>query len=333
MKNNYPIKYALMPIYDQVGWGHGLNELEREFEVVAYAVSKCYVLSEVKKYLVNGCFTYEYEVVFPYERDRDLNWNRVEPNFNLLNNNCINSKCVCNVFDCYEEAFRVAEKLNFEKMAKAMSYIPYTDDYEKIFNSVKIGCDKRLELIHELEKQIDDNTVDLKVNTKGKEQTIIVMLGDEDKIFHISLYDFINLYSYEKFIVSNVTENEFELMRKQVENFGALAERCSGIYELNYKNDRYLLANDPENGITKIVDINSSEDVGCYYLSDKNMYFDKEMKKFYNDALFKKDSYSIKVYTTEDYSDVIQSFIPNFVSKGEGIKINDNVIRRKLELK
>jgi len=132
MKNNYPIKYALMPIYDQVGWGHGLNELEREFEVVAYAVSKCYVLSEVKKYLVNGCFTYEYEVVFPYERDRDLNWNRVEPNFNLLNNNCINSKCVCNVFDCYEEAFRVAEKLNFEKMAKAMSYIPYTDDYENL---------------------------------------------------------------------------------------------------------------------------------------------------------------------------------------------------------
>ena len=32
MKNNYPIKYAVMPIIEQTGWYPGLNELEREYE-------------------------------------------------------------------------------------------------------------------------------------------------------------------------------------------------------------------------------------------------------------------------------------------------------------
>ena len=44
MKNNYPIKYAVMPIVEQTGWYPGLNELAREYGVVCYIVSKCYVV-------------------------------------------------------------------------------------------------------------------------------------------------------------------------------------------------------------------------------------------------------------------------------------------------
>ena len=54
MKNNYPIKYAAMPIYEQTGWTHGLNALERNYDVVAYIVSKCYLISERKEYERNG---------------------------------------------------------------------------------------------------------------------------------------------------------------------------------------------------------------------------------------------------------------------------------------
>ena len=39
MELNYPVKYALMPVREQVG---------REYEIVMYIVSKCYLISEKK---------------------------------------------------------------------------------------------------------------------------------------------------------------------------------------------------------------------------------------------------------------------------------------------
>ena len=39
MKINYPVKYAAMPIIEQVGWSHGLHELERKYDVVCYIIN------------------------------------------------------------------------------------------------------------------------------------------------------------------------------------------------------------------------------------------------------------------------------------------------------
>ena len=50
MKINYPIKYALMPIVDQVGWYNGVYGLERNYDTVCYIVSKCYLVGEKIKY-------------------------------------------------------------------------------------------------------------------------------------------------------------------------------------------------------------------------------------------------------------------------------------------
>ena len=44
MKYNYPVKYAAMPIIEQVGWSQGLNELERNYDVICYIVSKFHPL-------------------------------------------------------------------------------------------------------------------------------------------------------------------------------------------------------------------------------------------------------------------------------------------------
>ena len=68
MKYNYPVKYAAMPIIEQVGWSQGLNELERNYDVICYIVSKCYLLSDKTKYKENGKKEKEYEVVFPYQK-------------------------------------------------------------------------------------------------------------------------------------------------------------------------------------------------------------------------------------------------------------------------
>ena len=64
MKNNYPVRYGLMPI-------KGFTELLGSFVIcnertVAYAVSKCYVLEEFIKYNEDGTTDKLYSVAFPY---------------------------------------------------------------------------------------------------------------------------------------------------------------------------------------------------------------------------------------------------------------------------
>lgn len=108
MKCNYPVKYVAMPIIEQIGWCHGLNELERNYDVVCYIVSKCYLLSDKIKYKENGKSLKEYEVVFPYQKRQYYSWERVIPEFNLINYACTNSNLVDKVFDNYEEALEFA---------------------------------------------------------------------------------------------------------------------------------------------------------------------------------------------------------------------------------
>ena len=125
MKYNYPVKYAAMPIIEQVGWTHGLNELERDYDVVCYIVSKCYLVSDRTNYKENGKNEKEYQVVFPYQPGQYNNWERVTPSFN---NGCTNSNFVEKVFDTYEEALEFATHKNEELCEKAWVYLPYTKD-------------------------------------------------------------------------------------------------------------------------------------------------------------------------------------------------------------
>lgn len=110
MKINYPVKYTAMPIIEQVGWNNGLNELERNYDVVCYIVSKCYLLSDLTRYKEDGQSVREYEVVFPYQLGDYNNWKRTIPLFNLYSGNSINSNRVNFVFDSYEEALKYATK-------------------------------------------------------------------------------------------------------------------------------------------------------------------------------------------------------------------------------
>lgn len=48
MKNNFPIKYSVMPIISQTGWINGVNQLEREYGIIAYIACKCYLINEQK---------------------------------------------------------------------------------------------------------------------------------------------------------------------------------------------------------------------------------------------------------------------------------------------
>lgn len=52
MKNNYPVKYAIMPIQNC------------DDKIMAYIVSKCYIISEEKNYSFDGNFKTSYNVFF-----------------------------------------------------------------------------------------------------------------------------------------------------------------------------------------------------------------------------------------------------------------------------
>ena len=98
----YPIKYALMPIIEQVSWTHGLHEMEREYDVVAYIVSKAYLVNKTIKYYSNGTEDYLFKVVFPHTDFSNLDIKNI-PKYNI-NCDCLNSIEVSEVFDTYEEA-------------------------------------------------------------------------------------------------------------------------------------------------------------------------------------------------------------------------------------
>lgn len=85
LKNNYPIRYAVRPIVEQVGWSQGLNELEGKYGTVAYIVSKCYLVSQTKGYSQNGEVTESFSVVFPFQKDSNSygDYYRVNPDFNI----------------------------------------------------------------------------------------------------------------------------------------------------------------------------------------------------------------------------------------------------------
>lgn len=129
MKYNYPVKYAAIPIIEQVGWSHGMNELERKYDVACYIVSKCYLINDITKYKENGKSEKEYEVVFPYQKEQYYHWQRAEPSFNY-NHACTNSNFVEKVFDNYEDALDFAIQKNKELCNKTWIYLPYTEDLE-----------------------------------------------------------------------------------------------------------------------------------------------------------------------------------------------------------
>ena len=112
MKNNYPIKYAVIPMIEQVGWENGVCELERKYGTVCYIVSKCYVVEESKKYNINGTTKIEYQVVCPFSEDEYYTWRREEPSYNLVHGHCTNSVITDALFDNLEEAKNAKNQKN-----------------------------------------------------------------------------------------------------------------------------------------------------------------------------------------------------------------------------
>lgn len=153
----YPIKYATMPIINQSDWIH---ELLKQNEIVTYIVSKCYVVSETKKYSANGNITQTYEVVFPYSNNYSKIWNhdKIIPIFTDNFEKCTNSILVGQLFDSFEEVVQVVNQKNKEIISKIIMQIPYSEKFKEISKMINTEFNENLKANKNLETEIEKET-------------------------------------------------------------------------------------------------------------------------------------------------------------------------------
>lgn len=314
MKNNYPIKYVVIPIHEKLSSEFILKEYKRFYELTIYIVSKCHVLSEVKKYLADGSFLMNYKVHLPYENSRansQTTWKRDDFN---INESSLDVVTVENIFETFEEAEKFASKLNENAFGNIQ--IPFLHDPEEIY-SAKF---KRLEEEYNLtlsrckvlEKMMDEKTTDLCFDIEPKEKSIICCYKDKDVIMPNDIYYLIRRYSDLKFYACNVSKEEYESMKEQIKSNGVLDERTS---QSRAMLPRYLLVNDCEEEITRFSNYDSQNEKGCFYLCGGGypcMMYDENMLLLQYDASFKENLPELKIYTTETYDDVIRSYAPMY---------------------
>ncbi len=297
MKNNYPIKYAVMPMVEQVGWIYGLNELEREYEEACYIASKCFVVAEKVEYLQNGEAEKSYEVVFPFE---SLNYDgsivRKEPTYNI-NGYCNNCTKVNKVFDTFAEAKKEALKKNEKLLYKAIGRLAYSKEFTENVKKEKEEYYRRQERYETLEKKIQNETKDLLLNAKSKEQSVILMMDGKPRILNASLYNFMIMFDEKDYCVYTVTEEEFNKLKKTIELIKMVNEK-----ELQ---TRPFLENNPVEKKAKLFDIDSDCQVGNYYIKNREMSYKKD------DGAPLRKEHEVRVYTMETFEDVFISHYLN----------------------
>lgn len=144
-----------MPNEEQTGWIPGLHELEREFDVVAYIVSKCYVIREKKEYFSDGTSKIEYEVVFPFAKRTDTQYDEfvpTVPEYNLYSK-CTNSVYVNRLFDSFDEAPGIADKAAKEIIGRIVLGLPDEQDYQIKLLALKERMDRYRKIEEDMESK------------------------------------------------------------------------------------------------------------------------------------------------------------------------------------
>lgn len=135
-----------------------------------------------------------------------------------------------------------------------------------------------------------------------KNKKIIVKFSEKEKIIHASLYQFLDLYS-GYLSVYHMTEEEFASREKQIEKDIFMENNI-------IDNNRPLMVSTPQGSIY-IID--SNENNGSFYLSrnqELQIYYNDKFSSLEKDNLCKQ-AQGIKIYTTENYEDIIKNYFMN----------------------
>ena len=164
---NYPVKYAILGIEEQVGWIPGWHNMEREYDICGYIVSKVFVVSELIQYNHDGTHTKKYQVVFPFPSITDTK--RQIPIYNMYSQ-ISNSVNVYHVFDDFEEAKKLANELN--KEIRSQSCFPKLFNQRMSYTERKLKgqeeFDKRFTCYLKFENYINSETADMEITSDDK---------------------------------------------------------------------------------------------------------------------------------------------------------------------
>lgn len=299
MKINYPIKYAAMPIIEQVGWSHGIHDLERKYDVVCHIVSKCYLISDLTKYTEDGCSIREYEVVFPYQHAEFNRWKRVIPTYNLIHGYCTNSNKIDMVFDSYEEAVNHVSIKNEKLCEKSLMYMPYSDDYaEKIRNRTDEFAAKLTEY-KVLEEQILLHTDDIKIGQNKQLHRVVRISNDSAKVLSCNIYQMLELFDKDKFVAYTVSQKQYDnlinlINQEKIDDIKAIKGSAQGLLIHKTKDDFIKLA--------------IEDGCGAYYLQNNCIKYDCTLDKVTKDDFDNIDDDTLIFYTTETIEDILNSY-------------------------
>jgi len=299
MKINYPIKYAAMPIIEQVGWSHGLHELEREYDVVCYIVSKCHLISDLTKYTEDGRSVKQYEVVFPYQPGEFSRWQRVTPSYNLIHGYCTNGNKVDKIFDTYEEALSFVTAKNEELCKKSYIYLPYSENYAEKIQAKKDEFATKLDEYKLLEQQILLHTKDMEIGKNKQLSNVIKITNDNGRVLSANIYEILNLFDREKFVVYSVSPEQYASLIKLISE-----EKIEDIKSFIGAHQGLLLHKQKDDFISLAIE----EGCGAYYLKDNRINHDVNLDKVNIKSFENLDDDTIIFYTTETIDDILNSY-------------------------
>jgi len=298
MKINYPIKYAAMPIIEQVGWSHGLHELEREYDVVCYIVSKCYLISDLTKYTEDGRNVKQFEVVFPYQPGEFSRWKRVVPTYNACGYP-IDSNKVDVIFDSYEEALKYATEKNEKLCEKSWIYLRCTKDIMEKIQEKKDEFNTKLDEYKLLEQQILLHTKDMEIGSNKRLSNVIKIINDSGRVLSANIYEILNLFDREKFVVYSVSPEQYASLIKLISE-----EKIEDIKSLIGAHQGLLLHKQKDDYIKLAIE----EGCGAYYLKDNRINHDVNLDKVNIKSFENLDDDTIIFYTTETIDDMLNSY-------------------------
>ncbi len=177
MKNNYPIRYAVVPIKD-------IDPITDSSIVYGYMITKCYVVGSRREYIKDEGSTTEYIISCPYITADNSTWKRT----NIDKDHFV---CVKNVYNSFNEAIKERVALNDELLKSMFSRC----EYKELIKRVRTDFFNRLNIIRELEIKIEESTKDINPFEKEEDELLEEFEGFSNR------YD----YNSNDITISNMT--------------------------------------------------------------------------------------------------------------------------------
>ncbi len=302
MKINYPIKYAVMPIIDEINWDC-YHEIDRVDDVLCYIVSKCYKIRDITNYYKDGRLYNEYEIVFPYQKSEFSRWRRTIPEYNLMNGNCINSDKVPQVFDSYEEALIQATAQNDELFKKSLGYLAFTKDTAEKIKKMKKNFDTILAKYKVLEQQILLLTDNLEIGQK-KVNDVIKIANNKQAVLSCDIYEILRLFDNDKFIVYSIKQEQYDILAKSIIKKEDNKDTADKINQISKEAQVLLFHKEKDMPI----EIATTKDQGIYYIKNDILYYDEGTDKVEKDNIGNIEPDTLIFYTTETREDLLKSY-------------------------